>query len=274
MSFRKAAILVAAWQLSPAPALAQEPRQVEVGYEITFAGFAGFRIDLTARFNGTRYDVETRTFKEGLLKALTINYHGRNRAWGGFAPGGAQPAAGSLSIVVGDKPRTWLAEYGSGGAMRETHNPGWQPTPSQTISDTDRQGSLDPLSAALAIGMAGDAACDKTVRSNDGKRVIDVLLHKVGTEPAAASGIPNARGDVLVCEVYSKRIAGEFAEAPKEAETERERPIKLWFAYLDASSIRYPAKMEAQTSFGTIRGRLMWFRERPLSTEEAQSVGR
>ena len=43
----------------PAAALAQDARQVEIGYEITFAGIAGFRIDFTARFNGATYDVES-----------------------------------------------------------------------------------------------------------------------------------------------------------------------------------------------------------------------
>jgi hypothetical protein len=98
-----------------------------VGYEITFAGFTGFRIDVTARFNGQTYDVETSTFKEGMLKAVTMNYFGRNRAWGGFSTQGARPAAGSLSIVVGDKPRTWLAQYGAAGFLQETHNRGNPP---------------------------------------------------------------------------------------------------------------------------------------------------
>ncbi|MBI3199829.1 MAG: hypothetical protein HYZ40_20390, partial [Rhodospirillales bacterium] len=77
MSFRRA---LAAFTLSvatPTAAIAQEARQVEIGYEITFAGFAGFRIDVTARFNGASYDVESRTFKEGMLRAVTMHYDGR-----------------------------------------------------------------------------------------------------------------------------------------------------------------------------------------------------
>ena len=120
--------------------------------------------------------------------------------------------------------------------------------------------------------MAGDAACDKPVRTNDGKRRIDVILHKVGMESAEASGIPGARGDVLVCEIYTKRVAGEFDDAPKEAETERERPIKIWLARFDDTPFRYPAKLEAHTLFATIRGKILWFRERPLTQEEAKAM--
>ena len=73
------------------------------------------------------------------------------------------------------------------------------------------------------------------------------MFRKIGMEPAAATGIPGAMGDVLVCEIYTKRVAGEFDEAPKEAETERERPIKIWLARFDNTQIRYPGKLEAQT---------------------------
>lgn len=273
MRFRRA---LAAFALSvsvPAAASAQAPRQVDIAYEITFAGFSGFRIDLTARFNGSNYDIETRTFKEGMLRAVTMHYEGRNRAWGGFTAQGAQPSAGSLSIIVGDKPRTWIAQY-SGGVMTEKHNPEWKPPPQHVINDEQRQGSLDPLSAGLSVGFAGDGACDRTVQSNDGKRRIDVIIKKVGTEPAATAGVPGARGDLLVCEIFTKRVAGEFHDAPKEAETERERPMRIWLARLDDTNIRYPAKLEAQTGFGTIRGKILSFKERPLTPEESQALRR
>ena len=57
------------------------------------------------------------------------------------------------------------------------------------------------------------------------------------------------------------RIAGEFDDAPQEAESERERPMRLWLARMDDTPYRYPTKLEASTGFGTIRGRLLYFRE-------------
>ena len=272
MSFRRAFSAFAVTLAVPAAAMAQDARQIELGYEITFAGISGFRIDVTARLNGATYDVESSTFKVGALKAMTMNYVGRNRAWGGFSAQGARPSAGSLSIMVGDTPRTWLAQYGASGFLQETFTPVWKPTPQQVIPESDKQGSLDPLSAALSVGLAGDAACDKPVRTNDGKRRIDIIFRKIGMEPAASTGIAGAQGDVLVCEIYTKRVSGEFDEAPKEAETERERPIKIWLARFDQTPIRYPGKLEAQTLFATIRGKILFFRERPLTPEESQAM--
>ena len=274
MSFRRALFAFALCAGAPGVTAAQDARQVEVGYEITFAGFAGFRVDFKARFDGASYDVESHTFKEGLLRAMTMRYEGRNRAWGGFAPQAARPAGGSLSIVVSDKTRTWLAQYGADGTLQETFNPEWKPSAKDAIPEDKRLGSLDPLSAAMTVGTSGDAACDKTVPSNDGKRRIDILFRKIGTESPAKAGVPNAQGDLLVCEIYTRRVAGEFDDAPKEAETEKERPMKIWLARFDQTPFRYPARLEAQTGFGTIRGKLLYFRERPLTEEEKIAMRR
>jgi hypothetical protein len=244
-----------------APNAVAQTRQIEAGYEITFVGMAGFRVEFTARYAGDRYDIESHVFKEGILKALTLQYEGRNRAWGRFAPEGAQPSGGSLSLVVGGQPRTWLAEYGPGGMTGEQHNPAWKPSPKQRIPDDKRLPSLDPLTAAIAVGAAGDSACDRTVPSNDGKRRIDIIIKKVTTETPQAAGIAEAKGDLLVCDIYTKRVAGEFDDAPQEAETERERPMRVWLARMDETPLRYPVKLEAHTGFGTIRGRTLYFRD-------------
>ena len=167
------------------------------------------------------------------------------------------PGRAAVGRVARGRTGQYLAavQYLAGGFLQETHQPVWKPTPQQAIPDTDRQGSLDPLSAALSVGLAGDAACDKPVRTNDGKRRIDIIFRKIGMEPAASTGIAGAQGD-----------------APKEAETERERPIKIWLARFDQSPIRFPGKLEAQTFLATIRGKLLYFRERPLTQEESQAI--
>ena len=274
MTFRKALLGFALCVLAPAIARADEGKVVDGSYEITFAGFSGFRIDFTARFNGASYDVESHAFKEGVLKTVTMNYEGRNRAWGGFSPQGALPNGGSLSLMVGGKPRTWLAQYGADGTLHETNNPVWKPTPKDAIPDDKKRGSLDPLSAVIAAGMRGDSACDQLAPSNDGRRRIDIMLRKLRIETPAQAGLPLAKGDVLVCELYSKRIAGEFFDAPEEAESEREHPMLIWLARFDSSPFRYPAKLEAKTGFGTIRGKVLSLRERPLTEDEKVAMRR
>jgi hypothetical protein len=260
MSFRTALAGLALCCAAPS-AFAQTTRQIQAGYEITFVGMTGFRIDFTAKYAGNRYDIESHVYKEGILKALTLQYEGRNRAWGGFVPQGMQPSSGSLSLVVGGQPRTWLAEYGPGGLTSQSFNPEWKPLPQQVIPHDKLTSSLDPLSSAISVSAAGDAACDRTVPSNDGKRRIDIILKKIGTESPQTAGVPEAKGDLLVCDIYTKRVAGEFYDAPQEAETDRERPMRVWLAHMDDTPMRYPVKLEAKTFFGTIRGRMLYFRD-------------
>lgn len=276
MIFRGALAAIALCACAPGAALAQSARQIEGGFEITFIGVKGFRLDFTARLDGDHYDVENHTYKEGVLKAISINYAVRNRAWGRFSPhGGARPVGGSLSLVVGSEPRSWLVQYAPDGTLQETNSPPWTPPPQKAIPVDKKQGSLDPLSAAIAVAMSGDQACNRTAPSNDGKRRVDVILNKVGTEQAAASDIPGTQGDLLVCDAYTKRIAGEFYdEKPEETESERERPMRLWMARMDETPFRYPVKLEAKTGFGTIRGRMVFFRERPLTDQERVAMQR
>jgi hypothetical protein len=260
MRFRTALAILALCCTAP-DAFAQTTRQIQAGYEITFVGMAGFRIDFTARYTGSRYDIESHVFKEGILKAMTMQYEGRNRALGGFLPQGMQPSSGSLSLAVGGQPRTWLAEYGPGGLTSQAFNPEWKPLPKQVIPPDKVHASLDPLSAAISVGAAGDAACDRTVPTNDGKRRTDIILKKVGTESPQVAGVPQAKGDLLVCDIYTKRVAGDFPDEQEEAETDSQRPMRVWLARMDDTQLRYPAKLEAKTFFGTIRGRTLYFHD-------------
>ncbi len=116
-----------------------------------------------------------------MLKAVTMNYVGRNRAWGGFTTQGAQPDRGiAVDHASAASRAPGLAQYGAAGIAAGDAQPAVEARHrSTTISDdqTARTRSIR-LSAALSVGMfAGDGACDKvTVRSNDGKRRIDVLF--------------------------------------------------------------------------------------------------
>lgn len=260
MSFRCALAAIALCVGVPMGADAQERRHVELGYEITFAGFSGFRIDVVIDFDGSSYDIRSHAFKEGTLKALTLRYEGRNRAWGHLVPGGAHPAGGSLAIAVQGKTRTWLAQYGPGGTVQEEGKSDWTVRPGKEIPEDKRNGSFDPLSGGMFVAAAGDQACNRVVPTNDGHRRIDVVLQQIRTDTPAAAGLPQLKDDLLVCTVYTKRIAGEFWDSPEEAESEKERPMTLWFAKLEGTPLRYPVKLEAKGGFGTIRGKVLHLR--------------
>ncbi len=91
-------------------------------------------------------------------------------------------------------------------------------------------------------------------------------------EPPPAPASPARRATCWSPRSTPSACPAKFDEAPKEAETERERPIKIWLARFDQTPIRCPGKLEAQTLFATIRGKILFFRERPLTPEESQAM--
>jgi hypothetical protein len=268
-----AALFLAALPL--ATLQAQEPRRVDIAYDITVAGLTGLRVEINAQFDGVTYDVESRTSKVGVLRALTPRYEGYNRAWGRLEVGDASlaPAGGVLSVVAGDQKRTWHARYGAGGVLEEMHDPPWHPTPAHAIGDKDRRGSLDPLTAILSVAMAGDAGCERTVASLDGRRRIDVVLRRIGTENPVQAGVPQATGALLVCEARLRRVAGEFGDSSGSSD-EGEHPAKPWFAQFGSNQIRYPARFEAGCGLGLVRGRLLHIDERKLTSKEKTAMAR
>lgn len=254
---------------------AQEPRRLETVYEVTVAGLAGLRVELKAQFGASGYEVESRAFKVGVLRALTPRYEGFSRAWGrlGDRDTPLAPTGGMLSIAASDQKRTWQVRYDASGTRQEMHDPPWHPSPAQAIDDKDRRGSLDPLTAILSVGMRGDAACEGTLASFDGRRRIDIVLRKIGSEPAARAGVPQASGEVLVCEARLRRVAGGFADDSGSSDS-AERPVKLWFARLDSSLFRYPVRLDAQSALGLLRGRLLQVSEHPLMPKEKTAMVR
>ena len=166
MRFRRAFIALAACLTPPAVAAAQDARQVDIAYEITFAGISG----LPHRRHRPLQRLELRRRDQHLQGRRAEGRHHELRR--------PQPRLGRLhdpgratdardrcrSASTASRAPGWRSTAPRASCRRPTI-PVWKPTPQQTISDADRKDSLDPLSAALSVGFAGDAACDKTVRS-------------------------------------------------------------------------------------------------------------
>lgn len=258
--------------LLPVTASAQG-RAIEMAYEVSVAGFNGFVIDLVARFDGDRYIVNTNSYKIGVLRMLTARYGGRNRAWGTLSDEGARPAGGSIAVENRDTLRRWEVRYDGSRVAHEVHDPNYTPKPEHEIADSDKTGSFDPLTAGFHLAFARDA-CERPIPIFDGRRRIDILVKRVGTEPARDAAIEGARGDAVICEVTSRRVAGEFQAARPETERQPPRPLRAWLAHLDSSNARYIARLEADTGFGTLRGRVTRFRERAFTDEDRAAMGR
>ena len=231
-------------------------------------GFAGFRID----FSGALRRRQLRRREPHLqgrhdASAVTMHYDGRNRAWGGFSPQGAQPDR-RLAVDRGRRQAAHLAR----AVWRRRHGAG----DSTTRNGSPRRSRRSPTTSASARSIrcrrrsssasAGDAACDRTVPSNDGKRRIDVILtqdrHRAGRDRRRAAG---ARATCWSARSTPSASPANSTTRPRKPRPSASGRCRIWLARLDDTPFRYPVKLEASTGFGTIRGRLLSFRERPLT---------
>ena len=166
-----------------------------------------------------------------------MHYDGRNRAWGGFSPQGARPTAARCRSWSATSRAPGWRNMAPAASLQETHNPDWKPTPAAGDPRADKHG----LARSAVGGAHRRPRRRRGLRSHgaDQRRQAAHRHHapaRSASSPPRPSGIPGAQGDVLVCEIYTKRVAGEFYDAPKEAETERERPMRIWLAPLDQTA--------------------------------------
>ena len=177
-----------------------------------------------------------------------MNYVGRNRAWGGFSPQGARPSAGSLSIMVGDTPRTWLAQYGAGGFLQETHTPVWKPD--AAAGDPRRR------QAGLARSAVGGAQRRPRRRRRlrpagaDQRRQAPHRHHVPQDRHGARRDDGHSRARKATC--WCARCTPSACPASSTTRPRRPRPSASGRSRSGSPAstrrqIRYPGKLEAQT---------------------------
>ena len=82
--------------------------------------------------------------------------------------------------------------------------------------------------------------------------------------------IPNFAHGAL----FARQPFGRFDRDRASRNLVRRGRRAMCVARLDDTPFRYPVRLEAKTGFGTIRGKTLFFRERPLTDEEKASMGR
>lgn len=132
--------------------------------------------------------------------------------------------------------------------------PPLQPEKAALVPEEARRGSVDPLSAGIAVVMAagGRSACSGTYPVFDGRRRYDVSMTSLGTQVLEPSRRRMAAGPARVCRVALRPVAGFQIDRDKPnaffAE-DKERTATLWFMEVDGRTI--PIQVEVVTNFGS-----------------------
>lgn len=240
-------------------------------YRVEVAGTYGLRIDVTVRQQADRYAVDARVRKEGILATLTSKYRAENVAIGRLANGAALPDFGTGRIEVTSDIRNYRFTYNGDGSYAVVDEPPHKFKPGREVTDAQRRGSFDPLTAVAVAVLGRPDPCGAPIGVFDSRRRFDLLMVSSREAALPQQDGPKAIGPARRCEVAMRRIAG-YSNNDKESATDK--PSRLWLARFDDSGRLYPARVEVDTGFGQLVVWLESIKSRPQSAEDRAAFNR
>lgn len=158
------------------------------------------------------------------------------------------------SKILDDEGNLELRMTFDAGVVKELS--GSAPPPSadrMPITDADRRGVSDPLSAML-IPANGEPLqpdnCNHVLSIFDGRRRYDLTLAYKRVDKVALER--SFSGAVLVCSVVLKPIAGYRADSMLVKYVAGRRDMELWFAPVSGTSVMAPIRVSMPTLVGTL----------------------
>lgn len=240
--------------LACAPAAGVDAASLKVDYSIKLAGLTLGTADLDGTFDGDRYDMRLKGQLTGLAGAFTGGSRGSATAAGSLGPTRLNATGFSATGESSSAQRTVRMGVTSGNVTRVEIDPPFEPRPDRVpVTDAQRRGIIDPLSAMVAVSSTrarGDdaATCSRTIPVFDGTQRFDVVLSYAETKAVQKPGFS---GNVLVCSVRYVPIAGHRAERPAVKFMAETRDISVWLAPVDGTRVLVPIRISVPTLMGT-----------------------
>ncbi len=237
--------------VAPAPAFAQG--KLEAQYRVTLAGIQIGKGNWVVEINGTRFSAATSGTTTGLMRVLTRG-EGTSAVRGTVRDGQPVHSIYTSTIISRkktDKVRVTIED----GDVKDFRA---DPPPDKAhervpITDTQRHGVLDPLTASLmrapGNGKAlAPEACQRTLAIFDGRLRYDLQLafkrmDKVKAEKGYA-------GPVVVCAVYFSPIGGHIPSAATIKYISKLRDMEIWLAPVTGTRVLVPFRAQGPTPIG------------------------
>lgn len=229
-------------------------------YDFSFVGYySGLRI---AEATGSliwgdgRYKLDLNAKSDGIVDWFTVITHSTHSE-GSFAKAPLAEKHYYLStdgkkkteIELAFKPGDVEIVAASPNPLKEKRSP---------VPKEMKSGSLDPLSAVLALGMTANDThgCNGKTPVFDGRRRYDIVLEN--SQKLQYTG-PKGGRDTYVCDFHFDRKAG-YREKDKKWKSV---VGKVWIQQLDTGMPMLPVRMEIQTSYGTGLVHMVTAKDRP-----------
>ena len=238
-----------------AAASARAQGKLKAHYTISMTGVTIGEIVWLVGIGGTLYTTTASGKASGVLSKL-VNGEGSVEAQGSLAADRLMPSS-YTSTITDDDGTIKLQMTFVDGVATETIAP--QPpvyADRVPVTDADRRGIADPLSAVLLPTKLGGGAmaasdCHRTLNIFDGRRRYNLALSYNRMDKVAVER--GYSGPILVCAVVLQPIAGYRADSMIVKYVAGRRNMELWFAPIAGTSIIAPLRVLMPTLIGTLK---------------------
>jgi hypothetical protein len=163
------------------------------------------------------------------------------------------PATAAIdSRAAGQGTQTIRMAMAGGAVSFDEVRPPLPPRPRVPVTDADRRGVIDPVSALLMptdSALLSPSMCRRTLPIFEGTERFDIVLSYLRTEEVKSAGY---EGPVLVCRAHYRAIAGHRRGARQVQYMERNNTIEAWLAPVPAAHLLVPWRISLGTIVGTL----------------------
>jgi Protein of unknown function (DUF3108) len=211
--------------------------RLDAAYTITFARITVGAATLNAEFKGSEYTIAATGHAGGVMRVL-LNGSGSLATHGVVREGRLVPTSFTSKMESEAQVQTvrMVLDNGSVKELEVT------PSTGGGISDADRQGIIDPLSAMLvpATGADGEEACRQSLPVFDGRHRYDLKLAFKRMDKLSDNH--GYKGPVVVCALTYVPIAGQSG-SPMVKYLSEGREIEVALAPLAGAPVLAPVRL-------------------------------
>jgi hypothetical protein len=245
------ALLLAATPDKPARAQGK----VKAHYTISMTGVTFGEIVWLIDIGDTLYTTSANGNASGVLSVL-LNGEGSVAAQGNIAADRLNPSSYTSTITDDDGTIKLQLTFADGGATEQITPQPPVRADRVPVTDADRRGIADPLSAVLISTKLGGGTlaasdCNHTLKIFDGRRRYNLALSYDRIDKVAIER--GYSGPILVCGVVLQPIAGYRTDSMMVKYVAGRRDMELWFAPIAGTSIMAPVRVLMPTLIGTLK---------------------
>ncbi|MCK0198085.1 DUF3108 domain-containing protein [Ancylobacter sp. 6x-1] len=249
------ATVLAGATLSAEAAPVRADGRVDARYKLSIAGLELGRATFLIEVKQKSYVASGSARITGVLQAISTG-KGTAGARGTLARDGLSPEAFTMQAVSDKKDESIrLSIAGNAVKSAEVTPPVKDSDDRVPVSDGDRKGVLDPMTAALMLvpgkgNLVTPESCNRTVPIFDGRQRYDLALTYARTEDVKAEE-GGYSGPSLVCRVAYRPISGHRPDRAAVKYMMKNKDILVWLVPIPGTRLLAPFRASVATAIGT-----------------------